>query len=135
VVPPWLRRRREISLVWPVVTDDDHWEALGMEVDDVGVRGWLIFGESEYWCDVPWVAVYQVRDVRFELGAYDRAEAARVMAYVESRQVPEHVPARRLTAQEQHDAHLADEARLRHDDRSEERRVGKECRSRWSPYH
>ena len=21
------------------------------------------------------------------------------------------------------------------DDRSEERRVGKECRSRWSPYH
>ena len=22
-----------------------------------------------------------------------------------------------------------------HDDRSEERRVGKECRSRWSPYH
>src|SRR5260370_28416835 len=24
---------------------------------------------------------------------------------------------------------------LRHLDRSEERRVGKECRSRWSPYH
>ena len=24
---------------------------------------------------------------------------------------------------------------LFHDDRSEERRVGKECRSRWSPYH
>src|SRR2546427_5413503 len=24
---------------------------------------------------------------------------------------------------------------LRHDVRSEERRVGKECRSRWSPYH
>ena len=23
----------------------------------------------------------------------------------------------------------------RYDDRSEERRVGKECRSRWSPYH
>ena len=23
----------------------------------------------------------------------------------------------------------------RNDDRSEERRVGKECRSRWSPYH
>ena len=22
-----------------------------------------------------------------------------------------------------------------HEDRSEERRVGKECRSRWSPYH
>src|SRR5258706_1084454 len=25
--------------------------------------------------------------------------------------------------------------RARHHDRSEERRVGKECRSRWSPYH
>ena len=24
---------------------------------------------------------------------------------------------------------------LNNDDRSEERRVGKECRSRWSPYH
>ena len=27
------------------------------------------------------------------------------------------------------------EARAAEDDRSEERRVGKECRSRWSPYH
>ena len=26
-------------------------------------------------------------------------------------------------------------ARTYEDDRSEERRVGKECRSRWSPYH
>ena len=25
--------------------------------------------------------------------------------------------------------------KARFDDRSEERRVGKECRSRWSPYH
>ena len=25
--------------------------------------------------------------------------------------------------------------RLYYDQRSEERRVGKECRSRWSPYH
>src|ERR1043165_3609664 len=24
---------------------------------------------------------------------------------------------------------------MRHNERSEERRVGKECRSRWSPYH
>ena len=32
---------------------------------------------------------------------------------------------------------LFDAGRLEHDfhDRSEERRVGKECRSRWSPYH
>src|SRR3712207_8045059 len=27
------------------------------------------------------------------------------------------------------------EAEVLHDERSEERRVGKECRSRWSPYH
>src|SRR2546429_10012085 len=30
-----------------------------------------------------------------------------------------------------HDQHI----RVRTHDRSEERRVGKECRSRWSPYH
>src|SRR2546428_92338 len=33
------------------------------------------------------------------------------------------------------DQKLADEIREAADDRSEERRVGKECRSRWSPYH
>src|SRR2546430_8505905 len=32
-------------------------------------------------------------------------------------------------------ARLREEARDRVGDRSEERRVGKECRSRWSPYH
>ena len=30
---------------------------------------------------------------------------------------------------------LAEPERAVADDRSEERRVGKECRSRWSPYH
>src|SRR2546428_13274554 len=30
---------------------------------------------------------------------------------------------------------LLAERGVRHADRSEERRVGKECRSRWSPYH
>ena len=35
------------------------------------------------------------------------------------------------TAQEFRKAGL----QLARDDRSEERRVGKECRSRWSPYH
>jgi len=33
------------------------------------------------------------------------------------------------------DFHPQDEAVLRQRSRSEERRVGKECRSRWSPYH
>ena len=31
--------------------------------------------------------------------------------------------------------HLPQELVMHLDDRSEERRVGKECRSRWSPYH
>src|SRR6266540_3339069 len=31
--------------------------------------------------------------------------------------------------------YVRSELALRHEDRSEERRVGKECRSRWSPYH
>src|SRR5260221_14139048 len=30
---------------------------------------------------------------------------------------------------------LTERLRARPDERSEERRVGKECRSRWSPYH
>ena len=30
---------------------------------------------------------------------------------------------------------LKDQINTAKDDRSEERRVGKECRSRWSPYH
>ena len=30
---------------------------------------------------------------------------------------------------------IGDKATLEELDRSEERRVGKECRSRWSPYH
>src|SRR3989441_6440248 len=43
---------------------------------------------------------------------------------------------RRLGVDEERLA-LADDGVLVHDDlaRSEERRVGKECRSRWSPYH
>ena len=30
---------------------------------------------------------------------------------------------------------MADARQKKKEDRSEERRVGKECRSRWSPYH
>ena len=30
---------------------------------------------------------------------------------------------------------LIEDPKYYYDDRSEERRVGKECRSRWSPYH
>ena len=39
-----------------------------------------------------------------------------------------------LPLQVNSDAEFPEETRLRHR-RSEERRVGKECRSRWSPYH
>ena len=36
----------------------------------------------------------------------------------------------------QYDLQLVDKSDAQEDDiRSEERRVGKECRSRWSPYH
>src|SRR5688572_32984673 len=34
-----------------------------------------------------------------------------------------------------HRSNPSDVARVEHLTRSEERRVGKECRSRWSPYH
>src|SRR2546422_9673247 len=34
-----------------------------------------------------------------------------------------------------HGSGIGSEPRLRRGTRSEERRVGKECRSRWSPYH
>src|SRR5256885_11702689 len=33
------------------------------------------------------------------------------------------------------EAHLKEERKRQLGERSEERRVGKECRSRWSPYH
>ena len=45
------------------------------------------------------------------------------------RRVQEPPPARRLSTEKK--LHLASQKL----DRSEERRVGKECRSRWSPYH
>src|SRR3712207_8400995 len=57
---------------------------------------------------------------------------------------PEHgIPAGRTWEQELYSAlrrtdavvFLASEASVRSPWRSEERRVGKECRSRWSPYH
>ena len=35
----------------------------------------------------------------------------------------------------EHYAPMIDELAVDEDMRSEERRVGKECRSRWSPYH
>ena len=40
-----------------------------------------------------------------------------------------------LSGQEKEDAKADMEKMLDYIDRSEERRVGKECRSRWSPYH
>src|SRR5256886_2537296 len=40
-----------------------------------------------------------------------------------------------LTGQVRDLSNTFDRARQRQDERSEERRVGKECRSRWSPYH
>ena len=41
----------------------------------------------------------------------------------------------KLTADKEEANDLLQETSLKALDRSEERRVGKECRSRWSPYH
>src|SRR2546430_3875371 len=53
---------------------------------------------------------------------------------------PSDVPGGRALLAEEHPAHVVVdtddvEAHLAEVERSEERRVGKECRSRWSPYH
>ena len=40
-----------------------------------------------------------------------------------------------LSSMEEKYLALKQEGRSEHEARSEERRVGKECRSRWSPYH
>ena len=42
---------------------------------------------------------------------------------------------KRLSEALKNPEHLEDVIKEYGDDRSEERRVGKECRSRWSPYH
>src|SRR3989449_10590241 len=48
---------------------------------------------------------------------------------------PEHPLVDALTADEQRPRGKAYRREAQATDRSEERRVGKECRSRWSPYH
>ena len=68
---------------------------------------------------------------KFELKIQEELKsAARDLAEVEKK--------RRLLEKKQNDVRT-DQAdgliQAREDERSEERRVGKECRSRWSPYH
>src|SRR5688572_32276045 len=54
-------------------------------------------------------------------------------AFHERRSGPRARPARPRAGRRQH--HRGPSRRGPHEVRSEERRVGKECRSRWSPYH
>src|SRR2546427_5785996 len=69
-------------------------------------------------------------------GRVDRADAADASFDLEVADDVEHGRLQRETA-----GHVkavlraAETAQVRRIDRSEERRVGKECRSRWSPYH
>ena len=69
-------------------------------------------------------------------GAEYAAQAALLAAktLVEKEKTAEAKAALAWVAEKAADSGLQATARLR-DDRSEERRVGKECRSRWSPYH
>ena len=53
--------------------------------------------------------------------------------YVVNRNSRPQVPGVKLIETDRHD--LGDKLKDIYFDRSEERRVGKECRSRWSPYH
>src|SRR2546429_8210500 len=57
-------------------------------------------------------------------GAHHRADAVRLVGIVEQ------LPGHRLPVSSPHLDPQRDQVA-----RSEERRVGKECRSRWSPYH
>src|SRR2546430_7624017 len=51
------------------------------------------------------------------------------------RQQSKHVVVTELGARDAQDVEVYLEVTGQREDRSEERRVGKECRSRWSPYH
>src|SRR5256885_13563329 len=74
-----------------------------------------------HWLADPGTGSYVARDVAAGAGVGEPVHAAGVQREMQA--VRMSMPAAELAALE---AHVA---------RSEERRVGKECRSRWSPYH
>src|SRR5256886_8296746 len=86
-----------------------------------GIRDLTVTGVQT--CALPIYGPGQIRDIGLE-----RLDAALQLPHVPRAvtrpfQAPRHRPAERRVEQD------------RRDGRSEERRVGKECRSRWSPYH
>src|SRR5256885_5410098 len=62
-------------------------------------------------------------DPRIQMGGTEDGERA------------QRAPRKRQDDRQSHPGVLVPVKRTHRDDRSEERRVGKECRSRWSPYH
>src|SRR3712207_9532090 len=79
-----------------------------------------------------WGAAEERRNLHFELCYYQAIEFAieRGLKLFEAGAQGEHKLARGFLPSLTYSAH-----EIRHPGRSEERRVGKECRSRWSPYH
>ncbi len=74
-------------------------------------------------------------EIKERAGQLDSDEAAELKAQkeAEAAKKAEEEAARKAAVEKE----LAEReaARAKREDRSEERRVGKECRSRWSPYH
>src|SRR2546426_11452813 len=57
------------------------------------------------------------------------------ICFMPARQMADLIRQKKLSSREVMQAHLKQISRVNSKVRSEERRVGKECRSRWSPYH
>ena len=62
---------------------------------------------------------------------YDEESVNALIKWAESAQLPKEV----VLSEAEHITDTSIYVRANINDRSEERRVGKECRSRWSPYH
>ena len=87
-------------------------------------------------------SILQMRDAIDPASVVGRGKLEEIRAEVQARKVPLIIFDRELTPVQQRnlergvDCRVIDRTQLILDIfRSEERRVGKECRSRWSPYH
>ena len=77
-----------------------------------------------------------VLNVRRTVRQYERAGVAAI--HIEDQESPKrcgHLDDKKVIPTEEMVQKIRAAVDARTDDRSEERRVGKECRSRWSPYH
>jgi hypothetical protein len=83
-----------------------------MELDELGVRGWLLFGGAEEWCDVPWSAVTRVREL--EVGLVQRALNPSAPRAQSTDTDAHYAPMSARTAGEWRNWYLAEEARISH---------------------